>query len=273
MKSTHTPPFILPSQSYKRRSLITLVVLIGYVAAAAALQFNPLAFITEFRYIVNLANDMVPPNMAIVWSTPALFTSMGQTVGMAFLGTVLGGAGAMLLAFFAANNVMPLGVVRWAIRMSMVLQRVTPTFVVILLLQCIFGVGPFSGMLSLMISSFGMFGKLFTDTIEHVDDKPLESIQSTGATRSQIVRYGIIPQVMPSFIANLFYAFDINMRQAINLGIFGGGGLGFEIYKATKTLQYKNQLALMLIVIVLITVLERFSDSLRRKVLGQEALR
>jgi hypothetical protein len=28
---------------------------------------------------------------------------------------------------------------------------------------------------------------------------------------------------MPSFIANMFYAFDINMRQAINLGIFGRG--------------------------------------------------
>lgn len=263
----------LPSAKYKRNATVLGICLLIYVAASTAVGFNPLMLITEFQYIANLANDMVPPNLEIVWSTPKLFATMGQTLGMAFLGTLIGGLIAMVLAFFAASNVMPVTAVRLAVRTLMVMQRVTPTFIVLLVLQIFLGVGAYSGMIALCIGSFGMFGKLFADAVEHVDGGPLEAIESTGATRSQVVRYGILPQVMPSFIANMFYAFDINMRQAINLGIFGGGGLGFEIYKANKTLQYKNQLALILIVIVLIAAMERVSDWLRRKVISKEVLR
>jgi phosphonate transport system permease protein len=122
-------------------------------------------------------------------------------------------------------------------------------------------------MISIGIGSFGMFGKLFADAIEHVEHGPLESIFCTGASRAQMVRYGIVPEVLPSFIANMFYAFDINMRTAIGLGMFGGGGLGYELYKAGRTLNYKDQLALILVIVVMISLMERVSDALRRRVI------
>jgi phosphonate transport system permease protein len=174
----------------------------------------------------------------------------------------------MALAFFAAGNVMPLPAVRGLTRTTMVLQRVMPTIIVLLVLQCIFGVGPFSGMISIAIGSFGMFGKLFADAIEHVDRGPLDAIVCVGATRSQMARYGVIPDVLPSFVANLFYAFDINMRTAIGLGMFGGGGLGYELYKAGRTLNYRDQLALILVIIVMISLMERMSDFLRRRIIN-----
>src|SRR5208283_3377931 len=102
---------------------------------------------------------------------------------------------------------------------------------------------------------------------------PLEAIYSTGAHKLQAIRYGILPQVLPSFIANFFYAFDVNMRAAIFLGIFGGGGIGYEYYMVMKVLRYKDALALICFTIVLITLLEKISDYLRKKVIGVDKLK
>jgi phosphonate transport system permease protein len=257
----------LPSTRLKRNATLFAIAAIFYGLVAAYMDFNPLMLFTEFDHVVELAGEMAPPNLAMIWETPALFASTYSTVSMAFLGTLIGGSTAFVLAFFAAANVVPVPVVRQLTRLGMVLQRVTPTIIVLLVLQAIFGVGPFSGMISLAIGSFGMFGKLFADAIEQVDHGPLEAITCVGAGRSQMVRYGIIPEVTPSFIANLFYAFDINMRTAIGLGMFGGGGLGYELYKAGRTLNYKDQLALILVIVVMISLMERVSDTLRRRVI------
>lgn len=257
----------LPSLKLRRNATGFVVAIIFYALVCGYMQFDPLMIVTEFDHVVNLANEMAPPNVSLLWESTALYTTTYSTVSMAFLGTLLGGVFALVLSFFAAQNVMPFAGVRNVTRMSMVLQRVTPTIIVLLVLQAVFGVGPFSGMISIAIGSFGMFGKLFADAVEQVEQGPLDSMDCVGATRSQIVRYGILPEVIPSFIANLFFAFDINMRTAIGLGMFGGGGLGYELYKAGRTLNYKDQLALILVIVVMISLMERVSDYLRRKVM------
>lgn len=257
----------LPSVKLRRNATGFVVAIVFYALVCGYMQFDPLMIVTEFDHVVNLANEMAPPNVSLLWASSSLYVTTYSTVSMAFLGTLLGGLLAVVLSFFAAQNVMPFASVRSVTRLSMVLQRVTPTIIVLLVLQAIFGVGPFSGMISIAIGSFGMFGKLFADAVEQVEQGPLDGLACVGATRSQMVRYGILPEVLPSFIANMFFAFDINMRTAIGLGMFGGGGLGYELYKAGRTLNYKDQLALILIIVVMIGVMERVSDYLRNKVM------
>jgi phosphonate transport system permease protein len=129
-------------------------------------------------------------------------------------------------------------------------------------------------MIALAVGSIGLFGKLFADAIEQVDPGPCESVASVGATRLQVIRYAIIPQVLPSVVANGFYAFDVNLRAAIALGVYGGGGIGFELQLAMKVLRYPDVLALILFIIVLITGMERVSDFVRRRILsGSESLK
>ena len=89
----------------------------------------------------------------------------------------------------------------------------------------------------------------------------------------QVIRYSIIPQVLPAFIASLLYAFDVSMRAAIGLGIFGGGGMGFKLQLAEKVLHYKDVTAYVSIIIVLVILTEKLSDYLRRKILGDEKLK
>jgi phosphonate transport system permease protein len=139
-------------------------------------------------------------------------------------------------------------------------ERSLPSFVVLLVLLIAVGIGPFAGMLSFSIGSIGMFGKLFADAIEQADKGIFESIQSVGGTKLQLIRYAILPEVVPSFIANLFYAFDVNLRAAIPLGVFGGGGIGFEFDFVDRLPRYKDMLAYGLIIIVLITRLLHTSN-------------
>ena len=100
--------------------------------------------------------------------------------------------------------------------------------------------------LTLAVGSIGMFGKLFADAIEQVEVGPGEAVLSVGATRAQVIRYAVLPQVLPSVVANGFYAFDVNIRLAVALGIYGAGGLGFELQLAMKVLRYPDVLALVL---------------------------
>ena len=113
--------------------------------------------------------------------------------------------------------------------------------------------------------------KLFADAIERVDVPPVESIQALGASRLQVIRYGILPLAAPSIVANLFYAFEVNLRGAVALGVFGGGGLGFELDLARAVLRYRDMLACLLLIVVMITVTERLADRVRRRLLAAEA--
>jgi phosphonate transport system permease protein len=159
--------------------------------------------------------------------------------------------------------------VRLAVRTMLVAQRSVPPLIVILVLLVAVGIGPFAGVLTLTFGSIGMFGKFFADSIEQADRGTSESVQSVGSTRIQTIRYAILPQVMPSFIANLFYAFDNNLRAAIPLGIFGGGGIGFELAFAHGLLHYRDVMAYTIMIVLLISGMERVSDWVRSSILTQ----
>jgi phosphonate transport system permease protein len=231
------------------------------------LGVNPTDIFTQFHFISELARDMFPPNLKVLWEKQGMVSSLLVTISMAFLGTIFGGIIALGLAFFAATNTSPGPITRNLARGLLSVERSLPNFIVLLVLLIAVGIGPFAGMLALSIGSVGMFGKLFADAIEQADAGIVESIQSVGSSKIQLIRYGILPQVAPSFIANLFYAFDVNLRAAIPLGIFGGGGIGFQLEFADRLLHYKDVLAYTLVILVLITSMERLSDWTRRQIL------
>ena len=118
----------------------------------------------------------------------------------------------------------------------------------------------------------GMYGKFFADAIEQADKGTLESVESVGSTRLQTIRFAILPQVMPSFVANLFFAFDFNLRTSVPLGIFGGGGIGFQLEFARGLVHYKDVMAYTILIVVTITGMERISDWARRKTITQPQL-
>lgn len=263
------PTSTLPSRKFRQLAFFALLTSGCMVGLVAYLGVNPLAIFTEFHFVQDLAHQMFPPNLSLFWSKKNLFGSLLETLSMAFLGTICGSLIALVLAFLAASNTSPNRWLRSLVRALLAIERSLPNFIVLLVLLIAVGIGPFAGMIALTIGTVGMFGKLFADAIEQTDVSITESIQSVGSTRLQMIRYAVLPQVLPSFIANLFYAFDVNLRAAIPLGIFGGGGIGFELDFADRLLHYKDVLAYTLLLVVLITGVERISDWVRRSILTQ----
>ncbi|BET68649.1 hypothetical protein ASA1KI_35670 [Opitutales bacterium ASA1] len=263
--------FTPPSRHFRRRLAIFAAIGAFLVAASAALKFQPWLLFTDFHYLVRLAGEMLPPRIELLWTKPSLYSSVAETIAMALLGTLGGASIALALALLAAANTTPHPLLRTVVRFGFGAERATPNFVVLLVLLIAVGFGPFAGMLALTIGSIGMFGKLFADAIEQVDPAPIEAIESVGAGRWHVIRYAVVPQVLPSVVANGFYAFDVNLRAAIALGVYGGGGLGFELQLAMKVLRYQDVLALVLLVLVMVTLMERVSDFLRRRILGSTA--
>jgi len=261
------PRNLLPSRRLRNTCLGLVLVLVLLFLLSRHLVANPLDALPDPDHLLRMAREIFPPSFQVLWQGN-LAGSLLETLSMAFLGTLCGGWIALVLAFLAAGNVSPHPGVRLAVRSLLALERSTPNFVVLLVLLVAVGIGPFAGMLSLLIGSIGMFGKLFADAIEQVDADTMESIQSVGSTRVQQIRYAILPQVAPSFIANLFYAFDVNLRAAIALGVFGGGGIGFHLHVASRVLRYHDVLAYSLLIVALIKGMERISDIVRRQILG-----
>jgi phosphonate transport system permease protein len=264
---------VLSPAGYRRRATILGVITLLVGGACLYMGFDPTMLFTEFHYVTDLFGSMSPPNLNVIWHDETIGMAVLETLSMAFLGTLIGGGLAMLLAFLAAENTMSSRIVRMLVQLFLSIGRVIPPLFLILVFVSAVGLGPFAGALSLILSTMGTFGQLFTEIIENVDPAPADAIYSVGAARAQVVRYVILPQVLPSFTANFFYAFDINIRVAISLGIFGGGGVGFQLFQAMRVLHYHDALALILLTVILIVGSEKLSDLLRSRLLNRGSLK
>ncbi|MDA0954789.1 MAG: phosphonate ABC transporter, permease protein PhnE [Proteobacteria bacterium] len=261
-------PSTLPGRK-RRAALVFFGVNVAFLFAAFTyLKINPLAFLRDLHFVIDLLEEMLPPAFAILLDQ-ALWSSIGETFSMAFLGTLGGAALAFLLAFLAADNTTPVKALKPVTRALLGAQRAAPDFAIMLVIVVAVGFGPFAGTLALLLGSTGMFGKLFADAVENVDQRTLDGLWVTGATRLQVIRYGVVPQVLPSFIANTLYLFEINIGGAIALGVFGGGGLGFAMHIANATLSYAKMLAYILVIVLMMMITERIADTLRHRIFRQ----
>jgi len=245
------------------------ILILGW--SVAHLKISPGLFLEGIPHFFNLVTEMLPPNWG-VFSRGKILWSILETLSMAFAGTSLGAIGALFFGLLGAGNISPSKVIREATKRLLAAERSIPSLIYILLLVVVIGLGPFAGMIVIAMGTVGMLGKLFAEAIENIDPKPLESLESTGATRIQMVRYAVLPQVIPSLIANTLYQFDVNLRVALFLGVVGGGGIGVNLQMAMSLFRYADALAITMVTLVLIWSAEKISDRLRKKVIGREIL-
>lgn len=212
---------------------------------------------------------MFPPDLAALAElvNPAL-----ETVLLAFLATVFGAILSFFFALAAASNVSPPWL-RNASRFLLATERSLPEIILLLLLISALGLGPFPGVIAMSIGCIGMLGRLFGDAIEEINPATLESIQSVGANRWQVIRYGVVPQVLPSLIINTIFRFEVNIRLSVLLGAVGAGGIGYELFYAFRLLEYQRATSAILVILALVFLSEKLSGLLRKKVAPEIKLR
>lgn len=209
-----------------------------------------LQFIIEENLILTIEGGQ------IVWG------AMFVTMAVAFAGTVLGLPLALFFGVMSSERVVPYPF-NFVFRGTMSLIRAIPGLVWFLILIPLAGVTPFTGALAIMVDTTGYLGRLFTDELEEIEDGPIEGIRSTGASRSQIVSFGMLSQVFRQFIAWIAFDLEHNVRAAIGLGIIGAGGLGLELYIQRQTFNYTEMMACIILIFLLAASVELASQRVR----------
>lgn len=218
--------------------------------------------------IVAMAHDFWTNSM---WRHGDVFWAMGETVLMAFLGTMGAAIISLPLAFMAASNMNPLGPLRFALRRVFDFIRGVDALIWTIVLARAFGPGPMTGSLAILLTDTGSFGKLFSEALENIDEKQVEGVRSTGADALQRARFGVIPQVTPVLLSQVLYFLESNTRGATVIGAIVGGGIGLLLTQAIQTQKDWEDVAYYMILIVLTVIaMDSLSGWLRRKLIRGE---
>lgn len=193
-----------------------------------------------------------------------------ETAQMAIMGTVLGAAAALLLSFPASRNLVRSHLIYHLSRRFLEICRSVPDIVYALCFVWAYGVGPLPGILAMAVHTAGALGKLFSEVNEAVDDKPLEGIRAAGGTWVQVMRFGVLPQVLPNFLSYVLLRLEINIRSAAVLGFVGAGGVGQELYYIVSFNYYEELSALVLMIVAAVTLIDLGSERLRSAFMSRE---
>jgi phosphonate transport system permease protein len=203
------------------------------------------------------------------WQYANIYRGIAQTIAMAFLGTLLGTIFALMLAFFAARNTMPVGIIRHAVRRLLDIFRGIDSVVWGLVFVRAVGLGPLAGVLAIWISDMGNLAKLYSEAIENIDRKQVEGVRATGADTGRIIRYGYLPQILPVFISLSLYSFESSTRSATILGLVGAGGIGMIIIERFRAGLFDQVAFVVLNVLVVIAIIDWGSGLIRKRFIGE----
>jgi phosphonate transport system permease protein len=200
-------------------------------------------------------------------------TLLWQTVQMAVLATVMGFTGAFVLSFPAARNLIRNRAVLWITRRVLELMRSIPQVVLAFIFVWPFGIGPLAGILAIGIHSTGALGKLFSEVNENADMRAAEGMRAAGGNWLEVVRYGMVPQVLPGFLSYALLRFEINVRSSTIIGFVGAGGIGQEFKRVIGFNIYEEVSAIAILILIIVMLIDLASERIRARVIGNLLVR
>jgi phosphonate transport system permease protein len=244
-----------------------LLQLLAWMACAAVLawawqgsEMRPLDLI---RYRGNMAaylSGFLRPDFG-QWREYLYQTAI--TLQIAIWGTLLAILGAIPCGLLSSANVAPVWI-RQPVRRAMDACRSINEMIFAMLFIAAVGLGPFAGVLALLMHTLGTLAKLFSEAVEAIDPQPVEGIRATGANKLQEIAYGIIPQVVPLWISYSLYRFESNVRSASVVGMVGAGGIGMLLWDAIRSFNYAATAAMLLILVLVVVLIDSVSALIRR---------
>jgi phosphonate transport system permease protein len=195
---------------------------------------------------------------------------MGETVLIAYVGTMLGALGAFALCFAASRNLTRSGAIVWTARRFLEFTRTVPEIVFALIFVVSFGLGPVPGVLAIAIHTMGALGKLFAEVVENIDMKPVEGVAASGGDWFAQVRFAALPQVLSNFASYGLLRFEINVRGAAVMGFVGAGGIGQTLVESIRKFYYSDVSALLILIIATVMIIDAATEVLRRRLIGAE---
>jgi len=258
----------LPKWKYKGL-LIGLLIVIIYYWALSGTNTSPINFIKGIPFMIDFIGRMFPPDIS---NLGKFLLKAIETLQMAIVGSTLGALIALPLSFLAARNIMPNKFVYHTTRTIFDTCRGINEIIWGLIFVSMVGLGPFPGVLALAAHVTGALGRYFSESIETVDPEVIKAIISTGANKIQVIARGIFPQVKPLFINYILYYLENNFRAATVLGLVGAGGIGMELITSMRLFRNQEVLTILIIMVLMVAAIDRFSAYIRKNVVRVEAL-
>jgi phosphonate transport system permease protein len=246
------------------RTAIWVVVTLVVIAAFWSVDISWDALLTLPQKLTHYLGLMfLPPAWA---KLPDALGATMLSVAMAWFGTLIGIVISFPLSLLAARGLMP-AVVRWPLRGLFAVLRAVPEVVIAVLMLSVTGLTAFTGALAIAIGSIGTLGKWGYESFESVDRGATEAATAAGASRVQIMRWGVWPNAKPDVLAFWLYRFEISVRASAILGLIGAGGIGKMLI---DNIQFRvwDVVGMLMIVVVVVTVLiDQISGTVRGRII------
>lgn len=243
--------------------IATIVVL--FVVGIFKTRFSVYELLNEdgFEGAKRLFKGIFSPNWNVL---PSAVLNIIETIFMAFMATFLAIPFAFLLSFMAAKNVMKgpgAFTIYMIIRTILNVTRSVEALVWAIIFSVWVGIGPFAGMLALMIHSIASLTKQYSEMVESVSEGPIEGVQSCGANKLQTIWFAIVPQVVLPYISFTVYRWDINVRMATIIGLVGGGGIGTMLIKYQGQAMWPEVGTIIVVIAAVVWMMDQASAYIR----------
>ncbi|MBC8318339.1 MAG: phosphonate ABC transporter, permease protein PhnE [Desulfobulbaceae bacterium] len=194
-----------------------------------------------------------------------VLVKMWETLEMAFWGTLFSIMISLPLGILSARNYTPNKAVYSGARGLLGFHRSMPELIIALFFVLMYGFGPIAGIFALAVHTSGVLGKFFADEIENAPTGPQDALRTSGAGKLKVLRFAVLPQVLPQYVAYVQYIFERNIRTATVLGIVGAGGIGMELKGRWDLFDYDHVSTILLIIFITVMLLELISQKLRAR--------
>ncbi|WP_337870512.1 phosphonate ABC transporter, permease protein PhnE [Meiothermus sp.] len=256
-----------------RAGILIALVASFLIPAFDATEFDLNKLVVGWPFLQQFADRAWPPLLADPsterYPLQEVLSQIAVTVQMALVGTFLAAIFAMPISFLAARNVTSgtplMRSVFYLTRLFLNVLRGVPTLIIALILVAAVGLGPFAGVMAIAIHSLTELGKLYSEAIENADKGPVEALESTGASGVNVVRWAILPQVLPLFVSYTVYNFEINFRSSLVLGLVGAGGIGYFINEKMASGQYDQMIVGVIAIVIVVNIIDFASSWLRSR--------
>ncbi|NOX45307.1 MAG: phosphonate ABC transporter, permease protein PhnE [Caldiserica bacterium] len=257
--------------------LLALTVALGW----HVVKISPEALLNPSERAREMLGEIFPPDFRYFFTPDPAFELRGfpysilnlmvVTVFMALLATVLGAAVALPLSFFGARNIMGVSPAGWFVYgivrgfFNVFRSIETMLWAVVFAIWIRWG-SPLAGIMALTVHTIAALGKLYSEQVEGIDPGPVEAVVAAGGSRLEVIRYAVLPQVVPSFWAFTLYRWDINVRMSTVIALVGGGGIGDMLFYYKNEGEWALLGAVMATIVAVVWAMDYLSGRLRERI-------
>ena len=243
-----------------------LLFVAWFVALCIWFDITPARLSHGISGLFVILRQMIPPSPGAQWQD--ILQGLAESVAMAFLGTFVAAMIALPLGFLGARNVLVNALAHFSVRRVFDAFRGVDQLIWALAFVRAVGLGPLAGVMAIAAADICVLAKQFAEAIENADRRQMEAITATGGSRLLVIRFGLLPQVLPVLLAQVLYTFESNTRSAAILGVVGAGGIGLQIAERIRVRYWDEVAFIIILILVTVAVIDQVSARVRRRLIG-----